>query len=137
MVEQLRWWAYERQRLGRAAPDAKTALRDVVAVYSSHPTAPLALHARAKKLDATAFRRLAVLRLPAMRKSIHLMPRATAHLPFRALPEPPARAARRLKTFGLTPARYAVQRQAVLDAATRPRRRGPARPCASSAPSCP
>ena len=112
MVEQLRWWAHERQRLGRAAPDAKTALRDVVAVYSSHPTAPLALHARAKKFDAAAFRQLAVLRLPAMRKSIHLMPRKTAHLPFRALPEPPADGARRLKTFKLSEKRYEELREA-------------------------
>ena len=120
MVEQLRWWAYERQRLGRAAPDAKTALSDVVAVYSSHPTAPLALHARAKKLDAAAFRRLAVLRLPAMRKSIHLMPRATAHLPFRALPEPAADGARRLKNFKLSEKRYEELRAKVRAAAEKP-----------------
>jgi hypothetical protein len=120
MVEQLRWWAYERQRLGRAAPDAKTALSDVVAVYSSHPTAPLALHARAKKFDAAAFRRLAVLRLPAMRKSIHLMPRKTAHLPFRALPEPAADGARRLKNFKLSEKRYEELRKGVRKAAQEP-----------------
>jgi hypothetical protein len=120
MVEQLRWWTYERQRLGRAASDAKTALSEVVAVYSSHPTAPLTLHARAKQFDAGAFRRLAVLRLPAMRKSIHLMPRKTAHLPFRALPEPAADGARRLRNFKLSEERYDELRRQVRDAADKP-----------------
>jgi hypothetical protein len=113
-VEQLRSWSYERQRLNRAAPDAATALRDVIAVYSAQPSAPLSLHARTKKLDAKAFRKLDALRVPAMRASLHLMPRDTAHLAFRAVPEPPARSARRLKTFGLSDKRYAELREAVL-----------------------
>jgi hypothetical protein len=114
MVDQLRSWTYQRQRLGRAAPDAATALRDVIAVYSAHPSAPLSLHARTKKLSAASFRKLDVLRLPSMRASMHLLPRDTAHLAFRAVPEPPARSARRLKTFGLSDKRYAELRAAVL-----------------------
>ena len=99
MVEQLRGFAYGRQRLGRAAPDAATALRDVIAVHSSHPSAPLSLHARARQLDGQGFRALDVLRLPAMRKSIHLLPRETAHLAYRATPDPPSERTRRLKGF--------------------------------------
>jgi Winged helix DNA-binding domain len=114
MVDELRSWTYERQRLGRAAPNAAAALRDVIAVYSAHPTAPLSLHARTKKISPASFRTLDALRLPAMRASLHLMPRDTAHLAFHALPEPPARSARRLKTFGLTDQRYAELRAAIL-----------------------
>jgi len=120
--EQLRRWTYGRQRLGRAAGDAATALRDVVGVYSAHPSAPLSLHARCAVLDARGFRELDALRLPAMRGSIHLLPRVTAYLPFRALPEAPAQSARRLRGFGLSDERYAELREAVLAAAaTEPR----------------
>jgi hypothetical protein len=55
-----------------------------------------------------------------MRKSIHLMPRKTAHLPFRALPEPAADAARRLKHFGLSEKRYEELREQVREAAATP-----------------
>ncbi len=119
--ERVRWWTYAQQRLGRAAPDAASALRDVVGVYSSHPSAPLSLHARCLHLDAPAFHALDAVRLPAMRGSIHLLPRATAHLAFRALPEPPARAARRLQTFGLSDERFRELRSALLAAAAEPR----------------
>jgi hypothetical protein len=121
-VEQLRSWTYERQRLNRAAPNGERALRDVIAVYSAQPSAPLSLHARAKKMSAASFRKLDALRVPAMRASLHLLPRDTAHLAFRAVPEPPARSARRLKTFGLSDKRYAELRAAVLsEVATEPR----------------
>jgi Winged helix DNA-binding domain len=118
--EHLRAWTYERQRLGRAAANATDALRDVIAVYSAHPSAPLALHARAATFDATAFRRLRTLRLPAMRGSIHVLPAKTGHLAFRALPEAPARSARRLRNAGLTQAQYEKLRAALLDAAPEP-----------------
>ncbi len=42
----LRWFSYGRQRLGRSSRDADAVLRDVIAVYSAHPTAPLSLLAR-------------------------------------------------------------------------------------------
>ena len=45
-LDQVRAFTYERQRLGRAAPDAPTALRAIVGVYSAHPSAPLSLRAR-------------------------------------------------------------------------------------------
>ena len=117
----MRWWSYGRQLLGRhRAPDPHGALRTIVGVYSSHPSAPLSLHARCAALDAAGFQGLDALRLPAMRGSIFLLPRETAHLPFRALPESPASAAQRLRYFGLSE-RYAELREAVLAAADEPR----------------
>lgn len=120
MIEQLRAFTYERQRLGRAAPNAARALSDVIAVYSSHPSAPLSLHARAGKMDAKAFHRLDVLRVPAMRMSIHLLPRATAHLAFHATPAPPADRKKRMKHFKLTDERYEELRKRILSAAAEP-----------------
>ena len=116
------WWSYGRQLLGRhRATDPHGALRGIVGVYSSHPSAPLSLHARCAALDAAGFQGLDALRLPAMRGSIFLLPRETAHLPFRALPESPASAAQRLRYFGLSGERYAELRQAVLAATDEPR----------------
>ena len=93
-------------------------------VYSSHPSAPLSLRARARSFDAEAFRRLdaerRALRLPAMRGSIHLLPRASAHLAFRAVPEPPSGLRQRLRYFGIPEERYAGLREVVLAAATEP-----------------
>jgi hypothetical protein len=119
-----RRWSYDRQRLGRRAPDAEAALRAVVGVYSSHPSAPLSLRARARDFDDEAFRHLdagrGALRLPAMRGSIHLLPRASAHLAFRAVPEPPSGLRQRLRYFGIPEECYPRLREAVLAAATEP-----------------
>jgi hypothetical protein len=120
VIEQLRAFAYERQRLGGGAPNAARALQDVIAVYSSHPTAPLSLHARAAKMDAKAFRRLKTLRVPAMRMSIHLLPAKTAHLAFHATPAPPADRKKRMRHFKFTPQRYEALRTQILKAATEP-----------------
>ena len=93
-------------------------------VYSSHPSAPLSLRARARSFGAETFRRLdadrRALRLPAMRGSIHLIPRASAHLAFRAVPEPPSGLRQRLRYAGIPEERYASLREAVLAAATEP-----------------
>ena len=120
MIEQLRAFTYERQRLGQAAPNAARALNDVIAVYSSHPSAPLSLHARAKKMTGAQFRKLDVLRLPAMRMSIHLLPAQTAHLAFHATPAPPADRKKRMKHFKFTEKRYEELREQILKAATEP-----------------
>ena len=120
MIEQLRAFTYERQRLGRAAPNAARALEYVIAVYSSHPSAPLSLHARARQIDAEAFHRLDALRLPAMRQSIHLLPRKTAHLAFHATPAPPSDRKKRMKHFKFTEQRYGELREQILQAATEP-----------------
>jgi hypothetical protein len=120
MIDQLRAFSYERQRLGQAAPSAGRALTDVIAVYSAHPSAPLSLHARAKKMTGAQFRKLDVLRLPAMRMSIHLLPARTAHLAFRATPAPPADRKKRMKHFKFTEKRYEELRRQILKAATEP-----------------
>ena len=120
MIDRLRAFAYERQRLGRAAPDAARALADVIAVYSSHPSAPLSLHARAAEIDADAFRGLDAVRLPAMRQSIHLVHAETAHLAFHATPAPPSDRKKRMKHFKLTDERYEELRSAIRKAATEP-----------------
>ena len=119
-VEPLRAFTYERQRLGRAAPNGAAALRDVIGVYSAHPSAPLSLHARAAKFDGAAFRRLDALRLPAMRQSIHLLPRKTAHLAFRATPAPAADRAKRMRHFKVSDKRYEELRKKLLKAAAEP-----------------
>jgi hypothetical protein len=119
-VERLRDFTYERQRLGRAAASAAAALKDIVGVYSAHPTAPLSLYARAAKLDGAAFRRLDALRLPAMRQSIHLLPRTTAHLAFRATPAPAADRAKRMRHFKVSERRYDELRADLLKAAKEP-----------------
>jgi hypothetical protein len=119
-VEQLRAFTYERQRLGRAARNGAEALRAVIGVYSTHPSAPLSLHARAAKFDGAAFRRLDALRLPAMRQSIHLLPRKTAHLAFRATPAPAADRAKRMRHFKVADKRYEELRATLLKAAKEP-----------------
>ncbi|MDQ3629999.1 MAG: winged helix DNA-binding domain-containing protein [Actinomycetota bacterium] len=123
MLDATRAFTHARQRLGRAAPDAAGALHDVVAVYSSHPSAPLALHARSSRMAADDFRAVAgeALRVPAMRGSIHLMPAAAARRAFRALGEPAAARAARLRGFGISEERYAGLRSLLLDAAVEPR----------------
>ena len=119
-VVQLRAFTYERQCLNRAAPNGAAALKAVVGVYSAHPSAPLSLYARAAKFDGNAFRRLDVLRLPAMRQSIHLLPRKTAHLAFRAAPAPASDRAKRFRHFKLTDKRYETLRKKLLEAAAEP-----------------
>ena len=120
-VEQLRAFTYERQQLGRAGNSGTTALKGVIGVYSSHPTAPLSLHARVATFDGKAFRRLDAIRLPAMRQSIHLLPAKTAHLAFRALPAPASDRAKRFRHFKLTDKRYEKLRAQLLDAAKEPK----------------
>jgi hypothetical protein len=120
MIDRLRAFTYERQRLGQAAPNAARALNNVIAVYSAHPSAPLSLHARAKAMTAKKFYGLDVLRLPAMRQSIHLLPAATAHLAFHATPAPPADRKKRMKHFKFTEKGYEQLRRQILKAATEP-----------------
>ena len=118
LTERLRWFTWHRQRLGRAAASADEALRDVILVYSSHPSAPLSLFARTREFSADAFRELdreRALRLPG--RSVFLMPKDTAHLVFHAVPERHARHQYVLKYFGLDEAEYQARRKKVVAAA--------------------
>jgi hypothetical protein len=88
-LEQLRAWSYRRQLLAQPADDPMDALHGVVAVYSSHPSAPLSLLCRSRAFDAewlgAAEARRAVARLAGPRGSIHLMPADTAPRIFAAV----------------------------------------------------
>ena len=81
-LERLRAWSWRRQLLADPADDPMDALRGVVAVYSSHPSAPLSLLCRSRGFGpewlAQAEERRAVVRLAGPRGSIHLMPADTA-----------------------------------------------------------
>ena len=115
----LRAWSYLRQQLGRAASGPSEALRSVVAVYSSHPTAPLSLLSRSSSLDAQRFnemeQRREVVRIPAMRQSIFLVPAETASLIFAATRLPMEQHAKRLKYAGLDWDAYARIKPLVLE----------------------
>ena len=130
---QLRTWTHRRQRLADPARTAEQALRSVIGVYSFHPTAPLALFARTASLTPARFRRLddrkAALRVPAMRRSIFLLPRRTAARVFTATWQP-ENAERRLGRYGITARRYRSIAGRIMAAATEPKTpdelRGPA-----------
>ena len=124
LLARLRAWSYQRQQLARAAPEPAAALRAVVAVYSTHPTAPLALRARSAALDAASFgaleQRREVVRLPAMRQSIFLLPTEIAARVFAATRLPLEQHARRLAYAGLDGDEYARLKPLVLEAAGEP-----------------
>lgn len=120
-TERARWFSYGRQRLNRAGRDPDGVLRDVVAVHSAHPTAPLSLLARCEPLTADAFRALDALRLPAMRGTIHLLPRDLAHLAFAATPPAADAEAEALEQLALSADEYARLRSGLLAAAREPR----------------
>jgi winged helix DNA-binding protein len=119
MTRRLRAWSYLHQRLGRAASESAKALRDVVAVYSSHPTAPLSLSSRSKSFGAGRLsemeQRREVLRIPAMRQSIFLVPAETAPRIFAATRLPKEKHARRLRYADLDWDGYARLKQRVLE----------------------
>ncbi len=77
-VERLRAWTHARQDLGHRAGHVQQALVDSLAVYSAHPSAPLALWARSTMLSAGDFGALetnrSALRVVAMRGSAFLVP---------------------------------------------------------------
>ena len=79
LVDRLTAWSHARQRLGRPARSPLEALRAVVAVYATHPTAPLALWTRSRSFTPAAYRRIdrdrKAVRLPAMRRTVFLVPR--------------------------------------------------------------
>jgi hypothetical protein len=110
LVQRLRAWSYRRQRLGGTARGPADALQAVVGVYSSHPTAPLSLVARCAGLDEEGFWRLerarAAVRVPAMRRSIHLVASTAAAALFAATRQPASAHRRALREAGLAEAEY-------------------------------
>ncbi len=118
LLDRVRAFTAERQRLGRAAPDAAAALRDVVTVYSSHPTAPLTLAARARDFSADGHRALAGWRIPGLRGSIFLVPPEDVATLFSISGGlDPGFERSTLRYYRMPPERYAELRAAVLTAA--------------------
>ncbi len=119
MRRRLQAWSYHRQQLGRAASGPVEVLRDVVAIYSSHPTAPLSLLSRSSSFDGGRFsemeQRREVLRIPAMRQSIFLVPAETTPRIFAATRLPMEKHARRLRYAGLDWDEYTRLKQKVLE----------------------
>ncbi len=124
MIQRLRAWSYLRQRLGHAAADPAKALHGVVAVYSSHPTAPLSLLARSQSLPAERFHemesRREVVRIRAMRGTSFVVPTATAPRVFAATRAPMSALAPRLRYAGLDLEGYARLKERVIEVAREP-----------------
>lgn len=118
-TERLRAWTYRRQLLAEPAPSALDALSTIVAVYSSHPTAPLALAARSPGTGPREFARLEgereAVRIPAMRGSIFLVPASTASRIFAATRTRLETRAGNLAYFGVSLDDYLRLKPAVLD----------------------
>lgn len=89
----LRHWSRRRQCLGRRGESAEEVLKAITGVYSTHPSGPLSLFARVQDFTEEDFRRLDEqklgLRVPAMRESVYLLPRETAHRAMAASIPPP------------------------------------------------
>lgn len=119
LTERLRLYSHQQQHLAKTARSAEQALRDVIGVYSAHPSAPLSLFARTKNFDAKKFRALEetriAIRLGAMRGSIHLLLRETAPKIFAAtIGDDPKMLARRLQFARVNLDEYAKFKRAVL-----------------------
>ena len=110
-VERLRAWSSRRQLLVDPVDDAMDALRGVVAVYSSHPSAPLSLLCRTRGFGAgwigEAEARRKVVRLSGPRGSIHLMPAETAPRILASVRLPLEKFAGNLAYAKITPDQYA------------------------------
>jgi len=119
LVRRLRAWSHARQRLDRFASGPMEALRNVVAAYSSHPTAPLSLLCRSESLDSQSLgeieQRRKVLRIPAMRGSIFLVPTETAPRIFAATRLPLEKNEQRLRYARLDRDEYAHLKRRVLE----------------------
>ncbi len=124
LVQRLRAWTFHRQYLGRSAVEPLAALGGVVGVYSSHPTAPLALLGRSVSFEAASLgemeQRREVLRLPGMRQSIFLMPAESAPRIVAATRQPMEKLAPRLRYAGLDWEAYTGLKQRVLALAREP-----------------
>jgi hypothetical protein len=109
-IDRLRAWSYAKRLLGDPAGTAEQALRAVVAVYATHPTAPLALWARSRSFTAARYRRIDAahkgLRIPGMRRTVFLAPRKHAARVFTAVRASPAHAQRPLKRNGISTRTY-------------------------------
>ncbi|MFN8506452.1 MAG: crosslink repair DNA glycosylase YcaQ family protein [Dehalococcoidia bacterium] len=123
LIERLRAWTWHAQGLAREAESPARALANVIGAYSSHPTAPLTLLARAHfdraAFDALEAERRAV-RLPGPRGSIFLLPVETAARVRAATAVPVAKLVPRLEWAGLSLAAYEALKPRILEALAEP-----------------
>ena len=100
------------------------ALRNVLAVYSAHPTAPLSLLARSAPFAPADFGELErtrqAVRVAGMRGSGFLAPAEAAGRMFAATRWTRAQIASRLRALGLDARRYAAMKPRILEAAREP-----------------
>lgn len=124
LVQRLRAWTYRRQRLGDPAATPLEALGAVVAVYSAHPTAPLAIAARVARMSADDFRdlerRRQALRVLGMRGSSFLAPRESAGRVFGPFAMSAARVYTRMRRGRMSEDEYRAASDRVVRAATNP-----------------
>jgi hypothetical protein len=122
-ILRLRAWSYA-QRLKEPARSLAQALDAVVAVYATHPTAPLALRARTKSFTPAGYRRLdrdrKGIRLPAMRRTVFLVSNGNAARVFTAVRASQAHARRPLRLIGLSPGDYERHAKKILRVAKEP-----------------
>jgi hypothetical protein len=118
-IARVRAWTYRRQLLESKAGDPLAALEQVVGVYSSVPTAPLALLARCETLDEARFLALEqerrAIRIPAMRSSIFLVPTEYATRIFAATRVPIESRQRNLAYAGIDLAAYEALKPRLLE----------------------
>ncbi len=81
MATSITSFSYNRQRLGKQGKNASQVLKDIVGVYSWHPSGPLSLLARVKGFKTSDFYNLdaqkLAYRVPAMRLSNYMLPAET------------------------------------------------------------
>ena len=123
-IQHLRAWSYARQGLGDPTTTPEQALRAVVAVYATHPTAPLALWARSASFSAARYRRLdqggKAVRMPAMRRTVFLVPRKSAARVFTAVRASPTIVDKTLKRQDLSRTSYERAAKKILAATKEP-----------------
>ncbi len=124
LVAKLRAWTYRQQLLRDPTSGPAEALRAVIGVYSSHPTAPLSLLARSKVFTAARFAELEqkrqAVRIPGMRQSIFLVPTDFAARIFAATRQPIEKRRRNIESAGLTLDVYQKLKEPVLEQAQKP-----------------
>jgi hypothetical protein len=123
-LERLTAWSFQRQLLGRRAPSAQQALERVVGVYSTHPTAPLALLTRTTEFTPADFNQLElqreVVRIPGMRGSAFLVPTTIADIVFSATSTPLEKLGPQLRYGNLDLQTYQRLAPCVLECCARP-----------------
>ncbi|MGZ4189207.1 MAG: DNA glycosylase AlkZ-like family protein [Actinomycetota bacterium] len=123
LLERARWFSWRRQRLDRSCRGVEDCLISVVGVYSANPFGPLSLLARVPRLlkgaavEGVIGTKRAV-RIPAMRRSVFMVPTETAPAIFWATR---AQTSSALRRAGIDEDEYKSLRREVLLAAGLPK----------------